>query len=221
MRRFMTCRSFWILALAANACDGRFDFDPWDGPTALDGATSGDRVATPPTRGVCATDANCPASLHCETGSGECVGCVDDEHCPTDRPRCEYALHRCVECGSASDCGTNGICEKSTHRCLVSCAQGREGACGPVGDESVECEEGRAICVHCDRERPCSSSDQGLICDSAVGLCVQCVSDADCPSTASRCDRTRGKCLPCLHAADCPAEAPWCDSETGACMPDG
>ena len=58
---------------------------------------------------LCSSDPDCRLpSLHCDTDSHTCVPCLNDTHCvQVGLRRCDLALHRCIECGSAmaSCCG--------------------------------------------------------------------------------------------------------------------
>ena len=98
----------WAVAPAAAlfiACNGEFHFD--EGADASTGAG-------------CSSDKDCKLStLHCDVSSAQCVACIDDTQCTElGRPRCDAALHACVECGSNQDCGSNGTCEPSTRKCV-------------------------------------------------------------------------------------------------------
>ncbi len=42
---------------------------------------------------------------------GECVGCLDDNQCPSDEPFC--ISNECEECRNNNDCGSNEICDNN------------------------------------------------------------------------------------------------------------
>ena len=180
------------LALAA-ACDGTFAFDQHADASL----------------GPCASDSDCPiASLHCEVASGVCVPCVDDTACTTaGYPRCDTALHLCVECGSSRDCPGSGATCTETHRCAQSCLTSSE-----CPAPSPYCDLTELVCAACTSGAPCASG----VCDHESGRCVDCISDAQCPG--SYCQRALGKCVDCVLSSQCPASAPVCDPASWTCI---
>jgi hypothetical protein len=155
---------------------------------------------------VCAEDADCPLpSLHCLAGA--CVACFEDQHCTkAGYPRCDLALHRCVECGVTSDCAANQACQ--SERCVTLCA----GGCPPT---APRCDD--SVCGECD-------TDDGVLCTSATASrcyqhsCVGCLDDDDCGGATPRCDVVTKACVQCETDADCPASAPICDPGAGTCV---
>jgi hypothetical protein len=153
----------------------------------------------------CAQDADCPlSSLHCLAGA--CVACYTDQHCTTAGfPRCDLALHRCVQCGVASDCAANQACR--SERCVTLCTGGCP-ASMPRCDDS--------ICGQCD-------TDDGVPCTSAATphcsehLCVGCLGDGDCSGATPKCDVVTASCVQCQSDTDCPSNAPYCDVGAGMC----
>jgi hypothetical protein len=143
------------------------------------------------------------STLHCLNGS--CVACVDDTHCTDPAfPRCDTALRRCVQCGVATDCGSNQKC--SGGRCYSLCTGGCPAA-APRCDDSM-----------------CTQCDDGAGCPSAAAphcsqhLCFACLVDGDCGAATPRCDVVRKSCVQCAGDPDCPTNAPLCDLSTGACV---
>jgi hypothetical protein len=127
---------------------------------------------------------------------GPNVGCRSDADCTSsDAPRCESALHVCVQCvGLAGDCPNppESKCNRVTNKCVLPCAtsgdcsspdvcDGSQGACAECLDD-LQCaksDEPRCVeeqCVQCQGAQDCSP---GAHCWQAT--CVACVTDADCP----------------------------------------
>src|SRR5262249_30829426 len=92
--------------------------------------------------GPCKTDPDCVLpSLHCNGGA--CVACTADAHCTAAGfPRCDMALHRCVECGVSADCGTGRVCH--TGHCATPCTAGGT----PCPTSAPICDDG--ACSQCD-----------------------------------------------------------------------
>ena len=108
----------------------------------------------------CQTDPDCLLpSMHCN--SGTCVACTTDAHCTAPGfPRCDLALHRCVECGVTADCGTGRVCH--TGHCATPCTAGVT-TCptsAPICDDMM--------CAQCDDGKGCAGSPAGPVC---VGHC--------------------------------------------------
>jgi hypothetical protein len=107
----------------------------------------------------CISDDGCPIpSLHCDLSSGQCVPCVSDVDCAgSDRPRCDIALHRCIECGIAQDCGNGYVCEPTTHRCQQTCLSSDQCT------EDVEtCDASRDVCIGCLADIDCTDRAPAL-----------------------------------------------------------
>ena len=180
------------LALAA-ACDGQFAFDQ----------------RADASLGPCANDTDCPlASLHCDVTSGACFPCVDDTACAgSSLPRCDTALHVCVECGSSQDCaGQNAVCTES-QRCAQACLSPSE-----FPASSPYCDLNELMCASCTSGAPCASG----VCDHESGRCVECNVDSQCPGRY--CQRALGKCVDCVFSSQCPANAPVCDPASWTCI---
>ena len=120
------------------ACDASFHFD----------AAGADASSPDAQSSACTDDTSCSAGLHCDLPSATCEACVSDEHCAgvSGRPRCDTALHRCVECGTNQDCGNLSVCENTTHLCVRSCTEDSActapaGHCDTVKKRCFECKE--------------------------------------------------------------------------------
>lgn len=204
-----------VLAFLVGACGAQelaFDAVEGGGPeagpeTGADGASS---------QAGCSSDSDCKlASLHCDPypSSGQCFACVLDDQCTTpEHPVCDSSgLHLCVECNGAKDC-PGGVCEPTTHRCVLSCADG-----GVCPDNYFYCRAG--LCLGCTNDRDCTSSHSGPRCNTAIGQCVECVTEADCPRDRL-CNPTTGRCVECLTSRNCyPGEV--CDPTIHACVDTG
>jgi hypothetical protein len=154
---------------------------------------------------TCVADGDCGiAGLHCLGGA--CVACASDVHCTTaGLPRCDLALHRCVECGVSSDCPNNQSCRGG--RCITACGIGI--ACPAT---APRCDDG--FCGQCDDGVGCPGPAS-----HCVGhLCVGCLRDADCGGATPRCDAVRRACVQCQANADCPTATPICDPTAGLCL---
>jgi hypothetical protein len=75
------------------------------------------------TQGVCvgctgnSDCANASTGHVCNTGSGQCVQCIDDTTCSYPTRRCNLATDTCVQCLTGSDCDEH-VCIPTTHTCL-------------------------------------------------------------------------------------------------------
>jgi hypothetical protein len=123
--------------------------------------------------------------------------------------RCDTALHQCVQCGNDGDCTGGLVCEKESHTCVVSCADG--GAC-PAG---TQCDP-RGYCVGCTTDADCATAATGHVCDPNNGHCVQCVSDTQCSYPTPHCNRANDTCVQCLYGSQCDDGA--CDPATHTCV---
>jgi len=156
----------------------------------------------------CKTDPDCLLpSMHCN--SGACVACTMDAHCAAPGfPRCDLALHRCVECGVAADCGTGRVCH--TGHCAAPCTAGTTvcPASAPICDDGT--------CAQCDDGKGCAGSPAGPICFEHV--CGACANDTACGGATPRCDPVTHDCVECQQNPDCPAARPLCDVGVGTCV---
>ena len=141
-----------------------------------------------------------------------CVACVVDAHCTgSDRPRCDAALHRCVECGLPSDCDARETCQPDTRRCVTACVDAS--AC-PSG--APICDAQRGFCLECRVDTDCREGDRPS-CDARAGRCVACRTDADCKKGEEPLCNEEGSCVECRTSLDCPADKPLCDPARWEC----
>jgi hypothetical protein len=186
-RAFVLAGVVWLAGgLAVVSCHGEIRFD---------------ELAT------CAQDLDCILpSLHCN--AGQCVACVIDAHCTAPGfSRCDSALHRCVECGVASDCPNGGVCRAG--HCATPCAAAAAcPASAPICDD--------AACGQCDDGVGCTGSPAGPIC--FAHLCGECKDDTACSAPMPRCDPVTHDCVQCRQNADCASPRPLCDVTIGTCV---
>lgn len=170
-----------------------------------------DRDAEAGTAG-CVSDTDCLlTTLHCDRPSGQCVACVSDQDCTgVGRPRCDFALHRCVQCGVAQDCGSGNICEPTTRRCLKTCLSTAE-----CPDDQT-CDVAGGTCAECATSGDCTDRDRPS-CDPKLGHCVACVDDDGCSDPTRHCDRTTGQCVGCTSSGDC-GSSQLCDPASSTCV---
>jgi hypothetical protein len=173
-----------LAALAAASCHGDLRFDEL---------------------AACTQDPDCVLpSMHCN--AGQCVACTTDAHCKAPGfPRCDLALHRCVECGVSADCGGGGTCR--TGHCATPCTAGCP-ASAPICDDLV--------CAQCDDGRGCGGSAAGPVCFQH--LCGACKDDTTCGGATPRCDPVTHDCVQCQANADCGSARPLCDVSVGTCV---
>lgn len=198
--------AFTAAAVVIGACGGDLHLSSAPVPGAdagADGATT--------TRPACSDDGACGA-LHCDPTSRACVACVVDAHCTgSDRPRCDAALHRCVECGLPSDCDARETCQPDTRRCVTACVDAS--AC-PSG--APICDAQRGFCLECRVDTDCREGDRPS-CDARAGRCVACRTDADCKKGEEPLCNEEGSCVECRTSLDCPADKPLCDPARWEC----
>lgn len=194
-------------------CSAEFRFGGRTDGSAPDDVDSSLDVVVDSSRCTKDTDCIVPA-LHCDTVTGACVACTIDAHCTTPGfPRCDVALHRCVQCGSTADCPSIDACEPITKTCVQKCTS--SSSC-PL--EARTCDTAKGFCVQCKGTGECSGAGAKLICDPNNGRCVECTSDGQCMSPSRpRCDVTQGTCVRCIQTADCPG-GKLCDPKTGECV---
>jgi hypothetical protein len=189
-----------LLVLAA--CEGEIRLDVPDAGTGKDAAHP-----------ACST--TCPIrTLVCVDGT--CLECNSDRDCKTSElPRCDLAAHRCVRCGSSSDCDeATEICEPQTKQCLKKCTA--DAQC--TEKEARTCDPIRMYCVGCATNAQCTGDHPA--CDTRTGQCVSCLNDSDCArdTERKRCDPATQRCVRCLDDRDCPsAGAPYCDLSRKVC----
>jgi hypothetical protein len=133
---------------------------------------------------------------------GANVGCLLDADCTSsDVPRCEPALHVCVECvGLTGDCAnqSKSRCNRVTNKCALPCATNGDCASGV-------CDTGQGVCAQCLNDSQCKPDNPRCVQERCVG----CLSAQDCPPR-EHCWQTA--CVACVTDADCP--------EGGTCSTD-
>lgn len=169
----------------------------------------------------CDQDSECGlTTLHCDTATGTCVPCTNDDHCAAlgiGRTRCDTAAHRCVECGLEADCGQGRGCRG--HHCVTLCtAEGPNASC-PAAAPYCESDDS-GYCVQCGDDLPqaCTgAAAAGPIC-GRLGMCLACLADADCHTPTAHCETFAGRCVECLANKDC-AHGTVCDPAMNRCVP--
>ncbi|MDP9151770.1 MAG: hypothetical protein M3O36_17745 [Myxococcota bacterium] len=163
---------------------------------------------------VCRSDEDCVLStLHCDSVLGQCVACTNSLQCTQPGlPRCDFALHRCVQCGVNGDCAGDQVCEPTTEQCVFSCADG-----GNCPDAEPRCSEPRHVCVRCETNPDCWTSDTQRVCNPSTGQCVECTNDFDCPTGRPFCDGTTNACVGCLADVNC-GRGLVCDPVAHKCL---
>lgn len=70
----------------------------------------------------CLSDPYCSSNrtfIHCDPAVGQCVQCIDDGDCGGTRPRCDRPAGRCVQCLSSSGCEPGEACDPENHTCVA------------------------------------------------------------------------------------------------------
>lgn len=116
-------------------------------------------------QGACAKDVPCADDLECGLGEAcidrACafVGCVNDDDCPTGR--CRPQTFTCAECGEDSDCPFNRpICQAATQKCVQCLTDAQCEAPGPSHCEAIS-----GACTHCLSDEHCPN---GLTCSGGI-----------------------------------------------------
>src|SRR5690606_18693288 len=201
--------------------DGRPDYDDWQ---CFANATCADDIAC--TRDVC-QDGVCfnppwNAGTGCIGGvcdgngtEDSCVECVQDVHCPQERPWCDGETNTCFKCVSDSDCGPETpVCDVAAGRCI---------GCSSDADCSVGhplCDPTTTACVACLDDQGC---DDGNECTEDVCEANGCVNppmEAGASCSTGVCtggdDASCRGCEDVSSGADpdlgCSIDAPFCDS---------
>ena len=121
------------------------------------------------TNGTCAA----PTPI-CDPGSGQCVPCLTDSHCP-DGELCQAKL--CVAgCSLQHGCGDAGACEADAGLCKV-CKMDSD--CGDPGSPRCDASSGR--CVACLPTNDNCGGNQFCVQSNGVWQCMMgCKMDSDC-----------------------------------------
>ncbi len=213
---------------APGLCDPiNFECDACAASTAQCAASGTDRL-------VCASNGQSTNTVACSTttpycrGSGECVECTTDNHCPTaecSTPTCNTGSGTCslVPVAPGTDCST-GVCNGAGS--CVECA-GSGNCTAQDGCHVADCVDGRCTQEVRGAGIECNF-DGGSVCN-ASGTCVECNDENDCTAaecfrpicSSERCDETAesagtpcgagdaslcdgsGNCVRCLTQDDC------------------
>lgn len=119
--------------------------------------------------------APCDATADCSTGT------------------CDVALHGCVPCVVAGDCGVGFACEK--HACVAAVVCASDAQCKAT---QQVCDLSDKICVDCVGPGDCGGSE--LCVESQCVAAPPCLSSKDCTHV---CDKGAGVCVDCISGADC------------------
>lgn len=142
-------------------------------------------------------------------GNEACNYCDTGADCPSSKPGCDTAAHKCVECTSDGDCkqSSKPACDTSSRVC-VTCMS--DVHCANTG--APHCDSGSKTCVQCVDNSDCAMSG-GPICDSSTHKCRSCQSDPECsPGVCNN-----GGCSQCKVNTDCPSNKPVCGPQ-GVCI---
>lgn len=126
---------------------------------------------------------DCTGELRqCDESSGNCVECLTDSHCGTEKRHCS-PRHTCVACLTASNCteSANAACVADA---CVPCRQDDD--CQSQGEKAV-CASGSCVVCSVNDESACGANS----CNPATGACTGtlrssksscevCVADSDC-----------------------------------------
>lgn len=180
------------------------------------GLTCQDTFCKPPPTG-CTSDAGCSGQFpRCQVDSGQCVGCLANDHCSSDGSSvCNLASNTCEAvlpgCGSDAACAAPVPYCRTEDRTCVQCQTNEH--CGP----DASCEDN--VCVPlggCSSDAAC---DMPLPhCRTEDRTCVQCLETSQCGEGKVCTDNI---CLPaggCDEDLDCPFLLPHCRTADRACV---
>lgn len=177
---------------------------PCSGPEDCNDSTEPICDTTSSTCRECTADVDCilqypPDNTACNTGTGECVGCVTTaDHCYGAEPICDNQL--CRACIDSSDCQTN--VSATTPVCIDA---------GPDLGACVQCTDSLS---HCNTDLA------NAYCDLTTNECRPCTIHSECDHLGGVCDN--GTCLEttdviyvdngvaCSDGGNCNAGSPCC-----------
>ncbi len=158
---------------------------------------------------ICGNLCECPGDNPVCVGN-RCVECAQDTDCKTnERPYCNTATNRCVECNLNEHCPDNGVC--FNHECQ-ECNQNYDGS-NPL--PAGMCPSELPLCLP---EGICAACPEGLIYDVARGVCA-------CP--AGTVLSPDNECVACYNvprgSVGCNQQYPSCNEagQTLITLPDG
>ena len=133
----------------------------------------------------CTSHDDCAESgaRYCDLASGDCVECVENEHCEegyicADDFACEE-VDVTEECTSHDDCAESGAqyCDLASGDC-VECVENEHWEEGYICADEFVCEE-EDVTEECTSHNDCTESD-AQYCDLHSGDCVECVENEHC-----------------------------------------
>jgi Cys-rich repeat protein len=139
--------------------------------------------------------AGCGGDDNSNSGATVQPQCASDGDCGGNRPYCDTALGRCIECVGNSNCGGGEVCDSVSGSCRATCSTS-----GDCGQNTPYCAP-RGVCVHCVGDGNCSGGQP--YCDTTVDRCVECLTSANCSGNQPYCIYPQGSCRECLGNADC------------------
>lgn len=153
---------------------------PFDGDSGMSDVPMDGAVGDVPCGGTCTSPEVC------DTVSGDCVDCVEDEDCDVGSRGAACVDNACVACDDNMDCTTVG-----------ASACGDDNTCGGCGDDmdcmhlaaTPACDVPTTTCVECNSNADCTTANEG--CDLSThtcegytpgdaALCEPCLADAHC-----------------------------------------
>jgi hypothetical protein len=161
---------------------------------------------------------SCAAGQRCDTTSGKCVQCRNDNDCDSNSatPYCDTAMGVCRGCTAVGGsnaantwCGLNTllslaqrpVCHTSG-RC-VRCDANNAGIC--TAPQRCYVPDANApqnnVCAACRPGVAGDCSGTTPVCNASTRMCRGCGTDAECPGAA--CDGPTGRCVPCTMATGC------------------
>ncbi len=101
--------------------------------------------------------------------------CTTDADCPTDAPRCDTEINRCVECLEDGDC-PDGMCDLESRMCVGRGCMSDDDC---PDDEMCDIDSGMCVGSGCRDDDDCGGDTP--FCDEEEGICVGCTDDTECP----------------------------------------
>jgi hypothetical protein len=195
------------LVSVIGSCNPNFAFDP-----SSTGAMGGDSgVVDGGTYEQCA--ARCATwGQVCAPEWLVCVECNADSDCSgAGRRRCWVEDHRCVACATDTDCAAGQHCVSQTGECRTACTYASaDDACTGLGEQCGDSN----VCLSCDDDQECTSTNRGRHCLPGCGYCVVCLTNSDCDA-GLKCDSVIHTCVACRDGRDC--KSGCCDVSSHTC----
>jgi len=193
-------------AAAASQC-GRVVFSDFHVATSAQVSTSfGGSVS-------CATNADCGYGSTCPSGAsfGTCTAqsCTSSSQCGDSNWSCENVTQSCSRnscfsngncasdhcvggvcgCAQASDCGTGGVCNTSSHTCTTIPSTCTSSSTCSTGNGTCVTNAGTCVANSCTSTAGCSATTYGgqERCVGSPATCNGCETSDDCPGAQSLC----------------------------------